>query len=181
MTHGLRLDSEIHASEFLGGSPSHLGLDICRRFQCAHHILRTLATFRGITFERLAVLKSGRSSSVLDAAWDALLANLKDSMQPRSPGGCPSRGLLIICDHHAATPYRPSEHARLSLGAEAQLLDLPFGRDSADNLLLQAVDLLAYLTKQILEPNAYFSRPAGRQLLRLADALFDGRCPVVFP
>jgi len=179
--HGLRLDAEIHASQFLGGSPLHLGLDIRRRFQCAHHVLRTLATLQGVAYRRVAVMKSPNATPILDAAWGALLADLDQGIKPRPSGGCPSQGMLIICDHHAALPYRPKALAIESMGLQAQLLDLPFGRASADSHPLQAVDLLAYLTKQTLEPNAYFSRSDGRQLLRLGAGLFARPCPIFGP
>jgi hypothetical protein len=65
------------------------------------------------------------------------------------------------------------------LGADYRLLELPFGRDSADSQLLQMADLLAFLTKQSLEPNANFQRHQGRALLRRAERLYSGPCPLI--
>lgn len=178
-THGLRLDAEIHASEFLGGSPLHLGLDYRRRFQCARHILRTLRKLPGMAFARIAVRKQPETAGVLEVAWSRFLRSLDEQKQRVPSGGCPSRGLMIVCDHHAASPYRPSDVQRAGMSHGSQLLDLPYGRNSRDNLLLQAADLLAYLTKQSIEPGVHFSKSRGRALIRESERLFPTPCQVI--
>ena len=179
--HSLRVDAEIHASEFLGGSPLHLGLDFRRRFQCALHILRTLRKLPGVTFARAAVAKTTNQRPVLDVAWDCLLSHLSHQIQHMPARRCPSGGLLIICDHHTSLPYRPSEITLANMPPSAELLDLPLGRDTKDNLTLQAADLLAYLTKQHIEPGIHFSRSRGRALVRECDQLFTEPCSVIIP
>lgn len=180
-THGLRLDAEIHASEFLGGSPLHLGLDFRRRFECTLHILRTLGALPGTTFVRIAVFKTVDQGDVLEMAWGELLSELGRQKQQGPTRACPSSGLLVISDHHGGRPYRPTVAQLAGMTPGLQLLDLPFGRDSKDNLALQASDLLAYLTKQSIEPGVHFSRSRGRALVRASDRLFSGPCRLLGP
>ena len=65
------------------------------------------------------------------------------------------------------------------LPESSQLLDLPYGRDSADNSVLQMSDLLAYLTKQSIEPNTFFSKSRNHSISRMTDELFGGPCQVI--
>lgn len=175
---GLRPDAEIHASEFLSRQPSHMGLGIRSRFLAAHHMLRTLSKMPGTGFRRVAVAKEAEDRGVLDRGWEALLLDLAQT-PPAGESTCSSKGLLVICDHHAARPYRPSEELRSMLPEPSQLLDLPYGRDSADNAVIQMADMLAYLTKQSIEPNAFFSRPRSQAILRMADGLFGNPCKII--
>ena len=48
-----------------------------------------------------------------------------------------------------------------------------------DNSVLQMSDLLAYLTKQSIEPNTFFSRSRNHSILRMTDDLFGGPCQVI--
>lgn len=178
-SHGLRLDAEMHASEFLGGNPLHLGLEIRARFQCALHLLRTLRDREGIGYARVAVDKAVTGSAVMETAWAGLLEAIGDGVSRESAWPCPSRGLMVVCDHHAATPYRPTNAMVAKLEPASQLLDLPYGRDSRDNLILQAADMLAYLSKQSLEPRGRFVKSANRSLLKETDRLFGGPCRIV--
>ncbi len=170
---GLRPDAEIHASEFLGGSESHLGLGVRSRFLAAHHILRTVEKLPGVRVVKFAVRKDGGGAAILDTAWMGLLRQVAGLPKPESPTSCPSRGLVIICDHHSRLPYRPSRTMLDELAASEELLELPFGRDSADSLVLQAADLMAYLAKQAIEPNSHFSKARGRTLLRQWERLME--------
>jgi len=173
--YGLRTSAEIHAAQFLGGAASHLGLDIRRRFQCAHHALEHLGRSTRLRPIRVAVKKDGESGkALLDRAWDGLLneIGLELASKPTSP--CGSGGLVVIMDHHGASPYRPSEVS----SARVPLLELPFGRRSEDSPLLQCADLLGFLTKQSLDPNRHFSGSRGRALINLAERIHGVPCPV---
>ena len=179
--HGLRTDAEIHASEFLGGSPLHLGLEIRARFQCALHLLRTLRSLDGIHCARVAVDKTVTTEGILEVAWGGLLDDIGATLSKVERLPCPSRGLVVVCDHHAAPPYRPNGAVMARLGVHAKLLDLHYGRDSQDNLVLQAADMLAFLSKQSLEPRGRFAKSANRSLVRESDRLFGGVCRIVAP
>ncbi len=57
------------------------------------------------------------------------------------------------------------------------LLDEPFGRDSRASDFLQACDMLAYLTKQTMEPNKFFKTGKSHALLRRCERLFRENNP----
>lgn len=174
----LRCDAEMHAAEFLSKHPRHLGLSNRSRFLAVRHALRTLAALTGTRYCRVAVRKGQDSGRTMESAWKGLLSEIAGA--PASTNtACPSQGLVVVCDHHAARPYRPSDAVLASLPSDTQLLDLPYGRDSHDNPILQMADLLAYLSKQSLDPKPYFEGSQGRALVRLAETLFEKPCPVI--
>ena len=176
----LRTSAEIHASEFLGGSPSHLGLDVPRRFQCAHHLLRSLGGIDIITPVRIAVRKGDQGGrQLLDVAWDGLRKLVDQEIVLAPKPSCGGRGLLVVMDHHGASPYRPTN--KRDLRDPCPLLELPFGRRSEDSQFLQCADLLGFLSKQSLDPNRYFSGSRGKRLLRLSETLHQKPCPVILP
>lgn len=174
--YGLRPSAEIHAAEFLGGAARHHGLDVRRRFQCAHHVLRCLRQSDCLRPVRVGVEKGGASGRVLlDRAWAGLLVEVSREVDGFPANACGSRGLLVVMDHHGALPYRPSAE----MDAGQPLLELPFGRRSEDSTLLQCADLLGFLTKQSLDPNRYFNGSNGRRLVRAAEALYQTPCRLV--
>lgn len=174
--YALRPDAEIHAAEFLGGASRHLGLDVRRRFQCAHHILGFLLRAGCLRPVRVAVDKAGAGGRpLLDLAWEGLLGQIVHELVPTPASACGSRGLVVVMDHHGASPYRPSACLDLS----QPLLELPFGRRSQDSTLLQCADLLGFLTKQSLAPNRYFTGSNGRRLIRELETLYAKPCVVL--
>lgn len=176
--YGLRFGAEIHAAQFLGGASSHLGLDIPRRFQCTHHILRSLQSCDLLHPVRIAVQKGDSAGkAVLDLAWNRLHQEIARVVSHSQPSACGGRGLVVVMDHHGALPYRPPSQRNLS--DICPLLELPFGRRSEDSHFLQFADLLGFLTKQSLDPNSYFSSSRGRRLLRMSEQLHPAPCQVI--
>jgi hypothetical protein len=91
----------------------------------------------------------------------------------RSPAeGCQAEGLIVVCDDHRAAPRRDLLN---SLGPEIieGIIEQPFGMDSCDTQFLQLADLLAYLTKQELNPGKAFSDGHSRRILQRLRRLFS--------
>lgn len=172
---------EIHAQQFLGGDVRHRGLDIRARFQCAHHILRSLRQSSHLGFIRYAVLKEGLSGpQILAAAWHGLAKEMV-RQTGSAAFACGGRGWILVTDHHGYQPYRDLAMSQF-LQAEGQpLLEHPFGRRSHDSDFLQIADFLAFLTKQSLKPNHQFEDSDGRLLLRDVDGLFGTPCAIDSP
>jgi hypothetical protein len=176
--YSLNPDIEIHAAEFLGGAVRHNGLDIRRRFQCAHHVLNFLLKSDCLRPVRFGVEKSGEGGrALLDIAWAGLAAEIACELRKAPESACGSRGILVVMDHHGASPYRPEP--RQDGAVEQPLLELPFGRRSEDSDFLQVADLLGFLTKQKLDPNRHFSGSQGRSLLRLSEQLYSSPCRII--
>jgi hypothetical protein len=179
--YGLRPEGEIHASQFLGGDTRHMGLDICRRFQCAHHMVRSLKAMSGLGLVRQAVRKADLDvGKILDEAWSGLGESLVRELAG-GPASCGATGLLLVMDHHGDQPQRSLTLEKGLSEAGHPLLERPFGRRSQDSQFLQCADLLGYLTKQSLEPNHHFRKGDGRRLVRRANELFRERCPLANP
>jgi len=179
--YGLRPEGEIHASEFLGGDTRHMGLDICRRFQCAHHMVRSLKGMSGLGLVRQAVRKAGLDvGKILEEAWRGLGESLVRELAG-GPASCGATGLLLVMDHHGDQPQRSLTLEKGLAEAGHPLLERPFGRRSQDSQFLQCADLLGYLTKQSLEPSRHFRKGDGRRLVRRANELFRERCPLANP
>jgi hypothetical protein len=178
LRHGLRANAEIHAAEFLGGAKLHLGLDVRRRFQCIHLILLAILSSELLGTARVAVAKGNQGGRpLLDLAREALREEIHADLSARQPSSCGSSGLLVVMDHHGASPYRPI----IPSGDPGctTLLELPFGRRSEDSQFLQLADLLGFLTKQSIAPNHYFSASHGRRLLRLFAQIYRRPCRVL--
>ena len=174
--HGLSPHAEIHSAEFLGSSRDHLGLNQRQRIQCLLHLLGFLALTEKITPLRVFVDKATDEPNPLTTAWSAMAIQATDKIAAVSHARCEAKGLMIISDDLRPSPgSRWIEQAML---AEPRLkdllLDLPFGRESHQSLLLQLSDLLSCLTKQTLMPNHFFSGPGGKALLRRYGRLFVG-------
>lgn len=170
--------AEIHAKQFLGGDARHRGLEIRARFQCAHHILQFLRQSRRMSFVRQAVRKDGAmGAQVLAAAWQELAKELV-RRTGAATFACNGRGWVLVADHHGDQPYRDLAMNRFLQTEGQPLLEHPFGRRSHDCEFLQIADLLAFLTKQTLEPNHHFSTSLGRHLTQECLHLFGAACPI---
>jgi hypothetical protein len=174
--HGLSLDAELHASEFLSDSSNHLGLTQRQRLQSLLHSLGCIQKQSELT--PLCVVVDKGAVDPTSLAWAELTRIAIERIGISGPhADCRSKGLAIICDNPRASPGRL--WARETLSAQPQLatwlIDLPFGRESQDSHLLQACDLLCFLMKQSLLPNHFFGTSGGQQLLRRHGRLWTER------
>jgi len=146
---GLPMEAEIHASELLGRSPHHFKLDRMQRVKIALHVLEAI-----------------REQGMLSAA--------KTKIDDSRHLTCSSHGLIVICDDHRTAPASSwLEWVKSKLDIGRLLADQPFGRDSKASDFLQACDLIAYLTKQTIEPAGFFRQNKSRWLTKRCDRLFS--------
>lgn len=176
--HGLSLESELHASEFLGNSRDHLGLNQRQRIQSLLHALGCVQALGALTPVCAIVDKAGMETSPTLQAWVELTAGVAHHIgRANRHARCTADGLMIICDDLRPSPGSKWLKNALSRHPELEelLLDLPFGRESQDSHLLQLCDLLSFLTKQSIMPNRFFSTHAGKSLLRRYHRLWSER------
>jgi hypothetical protein len=174
--HGLSTVAEIHAAEFLGNSRDHLGLNQRQRIQCLLHLLGFLDQNSQLTPIRIIVDKTSGLADPLASAWSTLATAATRLIEEHQDLRCEAKGLVIVSDDLRPSPgSRWIKEARLAdPKLDNLLIDLPFGRESHQSLLLQLSDLLSFLTKQTLMPNHFFSGPGGKALLRRYGRLFVG-------
>lgn len=170
---GLPMQAELHASELLGKSPDHFKLDRMQRVKIALHALETIRNQRTLTAVRVAVDKRSSVEDILPAAWRSLLGAAKAKISSTKHATCTSQGLIVVCDDHRTAPASSwLERVKCELALPGLLLDQPFGRDSKASEFLQSCDLLAYLTKQGIEPAGFFRLNKSRWLTKRCDKLF---------
>jgi len=173
---GLPLQSELHASEFLGRNERHLNLPWNLRYRCALHAVGFLLRTATIVPLRVTIEKSPPHADAYGQAWQRLLQRASQHQATESANRCDSSGLIVVCDDHRAAPRH-----RLLDGLPAELrdgiIDLPFGLDSRDSHFLQLADLLAYLTKQEECPSKAFRDAHSRRIIAKMRRLFGEENP----
>ncbi len=169
--------AEMHASEMLGRSEEHHGARRNQRIQAILHAVEMIRCEQRLTALRVIIDKQRCPGDIGQTAWTSLLHAA--ATQIGSNQGhrlCSAAGLVVVCDDHRTAPSSSwLGEIRSRLPIESLLVDEPFGRDSSQSALLQLCDLLAYLTKQHLEPNLLFRRPHARGILARSERLFQER------
>ena len=144
---GLKMSAEIHASEFLGGSKSFLGLEPRQRLRVALWLLRELGQMQGLSCHSVACLKRDEPQP-MQSCWRHLAADLTSSA---------SDPMLLISDFGETESIKAAMAAfRSAHERHALIIEDPFHRDSRHSYFLQATDLVAYLQRQRHHPNALF-------------------------
>ena len=170
----LPVEAEIHASELLGRSPHHFKLDRMQRVKIALHVLEAIRGQSMLTPMRVVVDKRSAAEDILSAAWRCMLSAAKTKIDNTRHLTCSSHGLIVICDDHRTAPASSwLEWVKSDLDIGSLLADQPFGRDSKASDFLQACDLIAYLTKQTIEPAGFFRQNKSRWLTKRCDRLFS--------
>jgi hypothetical protein len=173
---GLPKAAEIHASELLGRSPSRFGLDRTARIKAALHQVEMIRRQGSLFAVRVIVDKRRLRGDILTTAWHQMLSAAKSVATSSGHARCSSPGIIVICDDHRTAPGSGwLDSVQKSLDMESILLDQPFGRDSRASDFLQACDMLAYLTKQTVEPAGFFSRNNSRWLVERCERMFGER------
>jgi hypothetical protein len=170
----LPTEAEIHASELLGRSPHHFKLDRMQRVKIALHVLEAIRGQSMLTPMRVVVDKRSAAEDILSAAWRCMLSAAKTKIDNTRHLTCSSHGLIVICDDHRTAPAISwLEWVKSELDIGRLLADQPFGRDSKASDFLQACDLIAYLTKQTIEPAGFFRQNKSRWLTKRCARLFS--------
>ncbi len=175
--YGYPPQAELHASEMLGRSQEHHGTKRGQRVQSVMHAVEMIRREKRLTPLRVVIEKAACSQDLICCAWMALLgAATRHIASSEGHALCSAPGLVVICDAHRTAPSAAWLHeinSQLELGG--LLVDEPFGRDSKQSPLLQLCDLLAYLTKQTMKPNALFKQAHAHNMLRRCETLFMER------
>jgi hypothetical protein len=175
--YGFPVQAEIHASEMLGRSESLHGAQRYQRVQAALHAVEMIRREKRLTPLRVVAIKGELRQDIPQAAWLALLkATSHHITASEGHRFCSAHGLAIVCDDHRTAPSAAwLNHIRTQMELSNLLIDEPFGRDSRQSPMLQLCDLLAYLTKQTLEPNGYFGQPETKSMPKRCEGLFAER------
>ena len=167
---GLEFAAEIHAAEFLGGAHTHLGLEAWQRVRAIRWLLKELSREPKLGFVAIGKTKPP-GAEILRPSWTRLI----DEAEKSSTG----RIMLLtdVTDRKAvlkAVHNREEEDAPNAQGTSERLIEDLIHIDSRHSRFIQISDLIAYLLRQSLQPNAHFRNEQPRQLVRMATRLTGG-------
>ena len=163
---GLKISSEIHAAEFLGGAKYFLGLEPRQRLRVAQWLLREIHGLQGCKSRTVGMTKNARHD-VVSGSWIGLATLL--AHETADP-------MVLIADMGESEVIRKTmedfrdQHLRQSI-----IIESPFHRDSRHSFFLQTVDLIAYLQRQRQHPNGLFR---ANETVELFEALDQVATPV---
>jgi hypothetical protein len=203
LNHGLKVREEIHANPFvqygqpLPGTPRHVKLYILR--QC----IDWLAARSDVHVITVVVDKRNKAPTynVFDNAWEALIQRFENTIQHRNfPGNFADQQGMIIPDNTDAKKLTallrkmrrfnavPSQSYFAQQGVSYRNLRLqyviedPFYKDSADSLIHQIVDVVAYFARQYFEPNRNVKKFGAKnyyaRLLPVINRRIGGSLPI---
>jgi Protein of unknown function (DUF3800) len=167
---GLDFAAEIHAAEFLGGAHTHLGLEAWQRVRAIRWLLKELSREPELGF--IAIGKTKLSGAeILHPSWSRLIEEAENRTSERI------MLLTDVTDRKAvlkAVHLREEEDGPNTQGPSERLIEDPIHIDSRHSRFIQISDLIAYLLRQSLKPNAHFRNEQPRQLVRMATKLTGG-------
>ena len=172
---GIPSYAELHASEFLGKNVSYYRLTRSQRIKCALHVVGFLRMRPRIMLVRSIISKPTSSECCYELAWRELMRLAEQRINDVGiQGACDTKGMLVVCDDHRTSPRKEFTH-RLNALVELNnpIVEKPFGMDSRDCDFLQLADLLAYLSKQMMEPSSVFHSGHSRVIIRRNEELFE--------
>lgn len=175
--HGLPIRAEIHASEFIKKhKDSVYGLERYVRLAILRNTLDELASIPDIMITNVIVDKQGKPANydVFESAWRTLFQRFENTlMRGNFPGAHRQDHGLVITDatsgkklsrlvrRMAVFNYIPNM-GMFGGGSRnlpiVRVIEDPYGKDSAQTLPVQMVDVTAYFLMQKFAPNGFIKK-----------------------
>jgi hypothetical protein len=174
---GLRIREELHAAHLITTPAGLARIPRFDRLAIIRHFADELARFPRLSIVNVVVAKDGKpvDFDVAEHAWRALLQRFENTLVRGNfpgpsdstqrgmvfPDGAPLPRILKLqrrLRHFNLVPSRFGAARNLPL---VRIVEDPVFRDSAQSLLIQAADLVAFLLYQREQPNAYMRKKGG--------------------
>lgn len=173
--HGLPLRGEIHASEFIRSKVFNLDRHV--RLAILRNTLDELAKISDVRITNVIVDKQGKPATydVFNSAWGTLFQRFENTLvHGNFPGAHRKDHGIVITDATAGKKlarlvrkmavinYIPNDTSMFGGGSRnipiLRVIEDPYGKDSAQTLPVQMVDVTAYFLMQRFAPNAYIRK-----------------------
>jgi hypothetical protein len=175
--YGLPVRAEIHSAEFIKAHKSKI-FDIERhqRLAILRNTLDEIAKFQDVMITNVVVDKQGKAADydVFNSAWGTLFQRFENTLiYGNFPGAHRTDHGIVITDATAGQKlarlvrkmavfnYIPND-ARYGGGSRNipihRVVEDPYGKDSAQTLPVQIVDVAAYFLMQRFAPNGYIRK-----------------------
>jgi len=188
---GMKLREEFHAADLLSKPGRLARISKPDRLRMIRLFANFIPTMSDISIVNIVVDKSIRTTGydVFEMAWKTLIQRFENTMSNRNfpgPRNPDERGIIIAdhtddekleklirkLRHHNPIPNVPDVGPGFRNIPIQYLIEDPNFRDSRHSYFIQAVDLVAFLLYQHLQPNAYMRRNSGgNYFLRLQSVL----------
>jgi hypothetical protein len=177
---GLKMNEEIHASEFINGSPK-LNVNITRndKLDILKRCLKWLDSRKDISIVTIRCDKNAHSEKdIFDFSWKVLIQRIDNTLAFNNfPNATESDKGLIIADntnggkltnllkqmrHYNRVPNSISHGSGSRNITLRSIIEDPIMRDSAESYFHQMVDVVAYFARQYYEPNRFIRNKGAR-------------------
>lgn len=180
-TFGLKLREEIHAAPFINSPGALSRISRNNRLSILRHYADHIATLPDISIINIVVDKAGKPDDyeVHRHAWQALVQRFENTISYRNfpgPAAQDERGIVFADGDQSGhlvrmmrkmrvfnpVPNQPQYGVGYRNLPMTKIIEDPNFRDSGESLLIQSVDLVAYLLFQKHYPNSYFRKRGAR-------------------
>lgn len=178
--YGLLMQEEIHASEFINGSPNlKAGISRNDKLDILKKCLKWLDSRNDVSIVSVRCDKAQNAAKdIFEFTWRVLIQRFDNTLAhnnfPNSMGN--DKGMIIADNTNGGKLTkllrsmrrynRVPNHAAFGVGSRnitlRAVVEDPVLRDSADSYLHQMVDVVAYFARQYYEPNKYIRKKGAR-------------------
>lgn len=178
-TKGLKIREEIHSSDFINSPGDLKRIKRNDRVDILKKCIDWLNEQSGLNVFSVAVNKDGKSKDIFELAWNTLFTRFENTMEKKNfngPQNADDRGIVLSDNtdggkltkllrkmrHYNPIPNRSDLYFGGYRDKKIQfIIEDPVFRDSANSLVHQMSDVVAYCARQIYEPNNYMKKKGG--------------------
>lgn len=183
-TKGLKLNEEIHASEFLHTGKKLKRIKRHERVDILKQCLDWIANQPDIAVITICVNKSKSTRDPFEIAWEALINRFENTIRHKNfpgPSNPDDKGLLLPDNtdgkkltqllrkmrKHNIIPNRSDLYGGGYRNFKIEyIIEDPFLKDSKSSYFHQMVDVVVYAARQLYEPNRYMSKKGGKNFYK---------------
>lgn len=181
-TKGLKLREEIHAKDFINKPGALMRIKRNDRVDILKKCINWLNSQPDVSVFSVIVDKHGKNVDIFELAWNALIMRFENTIRNKNfpgPQNSDDRGIVLSDNtdgdkltklirrmrHFNTIPNTGALYGGGYRNMKLQyLIEDPILRDSANSLMHQIADVVAYMIRQKYEPNSYMKKKSGQTM-----------------